>query len=80
MEDGDNISPQDKSTTGHENELPDLQKNDEKIRWLLVLCTVTYIPLAYVVYIITKDNAVLLGNTIIGVIATLVFRYYFKRK
>ena len=54
--------------------------HDDKIRWLLVRCAVANIPLAYFVYIITRDIAVLLGSTIIGIIATLVYTYYFKRQ
>jgi len=81
VEDPNSIQPkQDKSTSEQRNKPSDSQQNDDKIRWLLVRCAVAYIPLAYFVYIITRDIAVLLGSTIIGIIATLVYTYYFKRQ
>ena len=81
MEDSNSTMPKlDKSTSKQVDKSPTSQPNDDKIRWFLVRCAVVYIPLVYIVYLVTREGVVLLGSTIIGIIATLVYTYYFKRQ
>ena len=53
--------------------------NDERIRLFLVVWTALLMFVVLVVFALTRDAAVLLGSTVVGIAVPFVFAYYFRR-
>jgi len=80
------IDPNDLPAPSTQNKVPKLHLDspltdkDDKVRWFLARATVILMPLPFVVYLITRDIAIVATSTIIGVAVTSVYSYYFWRK
>lgn len=72
----DHSSVPEGSTSGHKPKPPD----KDSIRWFLVRAVILLMFVDLIVYLIVRDNGVLLVSTLIGVAVTSVFGYYFSNR
>jgi len=54
--------------------------DDHTIRWFLVRWTVVFILLAFLGYFITQNITLLLTGTLIWLVASYVYAFYFAKK
>lgn len=59
---------------------PNTPRTEEETRRILALCAVLLLVLDLCIFLVTRDQSIVTPTALIGVVACLVFRYYFNKK